>query len=98
MSEFGANHPAYESLLTAVPRFLEPSVGAVLEQQLAKKLEVLDLTDWQQAKLRELGLETVRDVLTTSEGTLQTLSYVGEKRSRRIRNAALAAVFEYLSG
>jgi hypothetical protein len=98
MSEFGANHPAYESLLAAVPTFSEPSVGAVLEQQLAKQLDVLDLTDWQRAKLKELGLSSVRDVLTTSEGTLQTLSYVGEKRSRRIRNAAVAAVFEYLSG
>jgi ERCC4-type nuclease len=58
----------------------------------------LDVTHWQRTKLQELGLATVGDVLLASESKLQTLSYVGEKRSRRIRNAALAAVFEYLSG
>lgn len=98
MSEFGSNHPTYQSLLAVVPTFAEPSVGAVLQQQLAKPLKVLDITEWQYSKLTELGLLTVGDVLRASEGKLRTLSYVGEKRSRRIRNAALAAVFEYLSG
>ena len=98
MSEFGANHPAYQSLLAEVPRYEEPSVGAVLKRQLDKQLDVLDITDWQRTKLHELGLSTVGDVLLASESELQTLSYVGEKRSRRIRNAAMAAVFEYLSG
>lgn len=98
MSEFGANHPTYQSLLAVVPTFAEPSVGAVLQQQLGKPLAVLDITEWQTARLHELDLLTVGDVLRASESKLRTMSYVGEKRSRRIRNAALAAVFEYLSG
>jgi hypothetical protein len=98
MSEFGANHSAYQALLADVPAFAEPAVGAVLQHQLGKPLEVLDISDWQRSKLRELGLVTVGDVLEASESKLRTLSYVGEKRSRRIRNAAVAAVFEYLSG
>jgi hypothetical protein len=98
MSEFGANHPVYQSLLATVPTFAEPSVGAVLKQQLAKPLSVLDITERQRTKLQELELQTVGDVLLADESKLQTLSYVGEVRSRRIRNAALAAVFEFLSG
>jgi hypothetical protein len=98
MSEFGANHVAYQTLLSEVPRFDEPATGAVLKHQLAKSLDVLDVTDYQRGKLHELGLCTIGDVLLASESKLQTMSYVGEKRSRRIRNAALAAVFEYLSG
>jgi hypothetical protein len=98
MSEFGANHPSYQSLLAAVPTFVEPEVGAMLKHQLAKFVDVLDITEWQRAKLKEAGINTVGDVLLSSETKLQTLSYVGEKRSRRIKNAALAAVFEYLSG
>lgn len=98
MSEFGANHPAYLNLLAVVPTFSEPNIGAVLQQQLSRSLDVLDVTDWQNTKLHELGLSTVGDVLRASEGKLQEMAYVGEKRSRRIRNAALAAVFEYLSG
>lgn len=98
MSEFGANHPAYQSLLAQVPDFVEPQAVAVLQHQLGKPLDVLDVTPWQRSKLHELGLVTVGDVLLASESKLQTLSYIGEVRSRRIRNAALAAVFEYLSG
>jgi hypothetical protein len=98
MSEFGANHQAYQSLLSNVPTFAEPQVGAVLNHQLAKPISVLDVTPWQRMKLGELGLSTIRDVLLASETKLRTLSYVGEVRSRRMRNAALAAVFEYLSG
>lgn len=98
MIEFGVKHKAYDDLLINVPTFTEPSVGAVLDQQLAKPISVLDLTHWQLSKLAELKLSTVRDVLLASETELQTLSYVGEVRSRRMKNAAIAAVFEYLSG
>jgi hypothetical protein len=98
MSEFGANHPSYEPLIESAPEFTEPDTGAILQQQLQKPLSVLDITAWQSRKLGELDLETVGDVLRASESKLMELSYVGEKRSRRIRNAALAAIFEYLSG
>ena len=98
MSEFGANHPTYQSLLSDVPTFSEPGVAAVLQHQLSKAIDVLDVTAWQLSKLHELELKTVGDVLLATESKLQTMAYVGEKRSRRIRNAALAAVFEYLSG
>jgi hypothetical protein len=98
MSEFGANHPAYHSLLTAVPTLLEADVGEVLRRQLSKSIDVLDITEWQCARLRELGLTTVGDVLHASETKLREIAYVGEVRSRRMRNAAIAAVYEYLSG
>lgn len=98
MSEFGANHQSYQALLSEVPVFTEPGANSVLTHQLAKSIVVLDITEWQRSKLQELGLVTIGDVLDASESKLQTLSYVGEKRSRRMRNAALAAVFEYLSG
>ena len=63
-----------------------------------KSIEVLDITEWQKQKLREMKLETVVDVLKATETELQEAWYVGEKRSRRMRNAAIVAVYEYLSG
>lgn len=98
MSEYGANHGAYESLLAAVPAFTEPDLGDALRRQLEKQIDVLDITDWQRNGLQSLGLTTIGDVLHATETKLQTISYVGEKRSRRMRNAAMAAVYEYLSG
>ncbi len=98
MSEYGANHPAYQSLLTEVPTFTEPNVADVLRSQLAKSIDVLDVAYWQRQGLRSLGLTTIGDVLNATEFKLQEISYVGEKRSRRMRNAAMEAVYEYLSG
>ncbi len=98
MSEYGANHSAYQSLLDEVPAFAEPSAGDVLQKQLAKSIDVLDIAHWQRAGLRKLGLITIGDVLHSTEVKLMQIYYVGEKRSRRMRNAAIEAVYEYLSG
>jgi hypothetical protein len=59
---------------------------------------VLDVTPWQKEKLTQLGLVTVRDVLNATEQKLKQANYVGDVRARRMRNAAVAAVLEYLSG
>lgn len=98
MSEFGANHSSYQSLLSAVPTFVEPSIGESLRRQLEKSIDVLDLTQWQRENLRRLGLNTAGDVLLASETRLQEIAYVGPVRSRQMRNIAIAAVYEYLSG
>ena len=98
MSEFGANHPSYQSLLSAVPTFSEPTVSENLKHQLAKSIDVLDIAPWQLEGLRKLNLATIGEVLHASETKLQQIWYVGEVRSRQMRNAAVAAVYEYLSG
>ena len=98
MGEYGANHTAYQSLLSEMPTFCEPSVTDILQKQLSKPIDVLDIAYWQRQGLRALNLTTVGDVLNASEYKLMEISYVGEKRSRRMRNAAMGAVYEYLSG
>lgn len=98
MSEYGANYGFFESLLAQVPDFAEPDMSQILAKQLARPIDVLDLTAWQQERLKSLELETVGDVLRASETKLREAAYVGEKRARRIRNIAIAAVYEYLSG
>lgn len=97
MTEYGANHTAYRALT-------EKNLGNAgssenpLARQLAKPVDVLDLTAWQKEKLRELELATVKDVLEATEAELKLAKYVGDVRARRMRNAAVAAVLEYLSG
>ena len=97
MTEFGANHPAYKSL----PDDFEDASqqgGAIIAAQLAKAITVLDLSHWQKSKLTELGLNRVGDVLNATEEKLKEAYYVGDVRARRMRNAAIASVWEYLSG
>ena len=98
MSEYGANHPSYSRLLAEVPKFVEPDMSGALQRQLEKSIDVLDITSWQKEQLRKLEIINVGDVLRTSETKLREIYYVGEKRSRRMRNAAVASVYEYLSG
>lgn len=98
MTEFGANHPAFKSLTEQRITFTEESASLALNEQLAKPVDVLDLTPWQVSKLRELELNTVGEVLKATEEKLKEALYIGDVRARRMRNAAIAAVLEYLSG
>lgn len=97
-TEYGANHPSFQSLHQSVGPFEESDLSKVLAAQLAKSIDVLDLTDYQRKGLVSIGLSSVGSVLRASEQVFQTISYVGPKRSRRIMNVALASVLEYLSG
>ncbi len=98
MTEFGANHRAYKGLVDHVAEMPAQVGGFALDEQLAKSIDVLDVSDWQRSKLKELGLATVGDVFSATEEKLKEAAYVGDVRARRIRNAAVAAVLEYLSG
>lgn len=98
MQEFGANHPAYRSIENIQLEPLQLDSNVALEARLKASMKLLDLTQFQKGKLRELGLETIGQVLSASEKEFQSLHYVGEVRARQMRNAAIMAVIEYLSG
>lgn len=98
MSEFGANSKAYDSLLRKVPQFTEPNMTECLKTQLTKSIDVLEITDWQKGKLRELNINNLGELLTSKESDLMKAYQVGKVRSRQMKNAAFAAVFEYLFG
>ena len=66
--------------------------------QLQKSITVLDLTEYQQAGLIRIGLDTVGKALNAGEADFRTINYIGPKRSRRIMNVVVASVLEYLSG
>jgi hypothetical protein len=97
MTEFGENHKVFDPLLAEMPTFDEPDMSEILSGELSKSIDVLDLTVWQTEKILSLGLLTVGDILRAPESKLQEAYQVGVKRARRIRNAAMTAVYEYLS-
>lgn len=98
MTEYGANHSAFRLLTESTSSTINQEIAFALNVQLEKPVSVLDITPWQKEKLIELGLYTVRDVLNATEKKLKEANYVGEVRARRMHNAAVAAVHEYLSG
>ena len=98
MTEYGANHVAYRSLVDSAASLGDGQPAFVLQRQLEKSVGVLDISDWQKAKLKGLKLLTVGDVLNATEERLKEAMYVGPVRARQMRNAAVSAVLEYLSG
>ena len=97
-SEYGANHPIFSKLTSVVGDFHEFDISQVLALELAKPIDVLDLTTYQKNGLRSIGLDTIGKALQASEPDFQTISYIGPKRSRKIMNVVTASVLEYLSG
>lgn len=98
MTEFGANHSTYKSLADRADSLGAQEPTFILERQLDKPISVLEISNWQKEKLSDLKLNTVRDVLGATEEKLKEAMYVGPVRARQMRNAAVSAVLEYLSG
>ncbi|MDX5460149.1 hypothetical protein [Micromonospora tulbaghiae] len=98
MIEYGANHASYRPIDKMSLEKFEDGNNQALQARLQASIEILDLTDFQRGKLRGLGLETIGKVLASDESTFRQAHYVGLVRARQMRNAAVAAVLEYLSG
>lgn len=96
--EFGMNNPVYYDIKDQIQAIGNNEMSASLEQQISKNIEVLDLSYTMKHKLRELGLNTIKDVLNASENKLMEAYYVGEKRARMMKRIALTSVYEYLIG
>ena len=95
MSEYGANHPAFAPIANEIVD--NSAINPALGPQLSKQITVLDITPWLSQGLQEIGINTIGDILSTSESDIRQIPYVGEIRARKTRNTAMAAVFEYLS-
>lgn len=98
MTEFGMNNSNFKELVNEIPEFSENDTTEILERELNKGINVLDLTPWIKETLRAQGINTVRDILNATELQLKKAYYVGNKRARLVKSAAIASVYEYLNG
>lgn len=97
--EFGARHPAFTQDVSEFASLEDDNVSQLfLKEQLGRSIDNLDLTDFQRSTLKEVGLVKISDLLQATDTRIRQARMIGEVRSRRIKNAAYAAVFEYLSG
>jgi hypothetical protein len=97
-TEYGQNFPAFLEIAARVGAMVDADLSSELEKLLAKSVSVLDLTAHQESALRSVGIETVRQALTSSEAIFQRAMYIGPVRSRKMMNVVTAAVLEFLSG
>jgi hypothetical protein len=93
--------PAHDAFKAAeIMSLVEPSNNGneALQARLRTSIDVLEVSPYQRKKLVELGLTTVGGVLEAETEAFMKARYVGAVRARQIKNAAVAAVLEYLSG
>lgn len=94
MSEYGANHPAYQGIQGKIIGVETDS----LKEQFAKTIDLLELTDWQKQKMHEISINTIGELISAPEEKLKQARYIADVRARTIKNAGIAAVCEYLLG
>lgn len=97
-TEYGANYPAFHALNSLVGTFKEADISAILQTQLKKSINVLDLTQYQIEGLLSNNIDTIGKALDATEYDFQKISYIGPKRSRKMMNIVVASILEYLSG
>jgi len=93
---FNKNHQAFEGLEAESVVFNQDN--DVLNEMLNRPIQDLDLTEFKKTRLRQQDITTIGGVLDSSEEILKQGYYVGDVRARKIKNAAQAAVMEYLHG
>lgn len=96
--EYGMNSPVFNDIKDKLQAIQDNDMAESLEIQIAKDISVLDLSYKMKEKLREVGLNSVKDVLNAPEDKLKEAYYVGDKRARWMKRVALTSVYEYLIG
>ena len=96
--EFGMNNSNFNSIKNLMQTIDENDLSHSLEMRISQNLDVLPMSNNMKAKLHELGLNTIKDVLNSTEAKLKQAYYVGDKRARMMKNVALTSVYEYLIG
>jgi hypothetical protein len=96
--EYENDHSSYTPLNSFALGDIVHTGNAALRVRLRASSHLLDVTQFQRKKFAELNLLTIGDVLDADESVLMRAKQVGKIRARQMRNAALTAVMEYLSG
>jgi hypothetical protein len=99
-TEFGQNNPAFATLqIEEIADFTDGEFLSSLKTQLTKPISQLDLTYWQKSKLNSINIDSVEELLDSTEQYLiDNLYQVGPYRARIMKNSATAELLETISG
>lgn len=96
LNEYGANSKYFEDIKDIELDADFESSSEDLIKLISKSIGELQLTDWQKENLKSIGVLTIKDLLFVEENDLKKIHYVGDYKSRQMKNVAMAAMFEYL--
>ena len=69
-----------------------------LDAILNKEVDELDISNKLLKRLKDAGINLIKDIFDKDESELKKIHYIGPVRSRQIYNDVMAAVIEYISG
>lgn len=95
MTEYGYNYRSFDRIKGVVSSC---NGSSTIANQFKKSIDSLELTPWQKKILHELNINTIGALVEVEENKLKEARYVADTRARQMKNAAVAAVYEYLLG
>ncbi|CAD5983479.1 hypothetical protein NO976_04340 (plasmid) [Planktothrix agardhii] len=100
LTEYGARSDHFNPLPEPINLESDSEIQQIIDKLLQKSInELKNLTNWQKKRLTENNFNTIEDVLEVLEQEIiDKIHGVGEVKARRIQNAAIAEILEYLSG
>lgn len=96
LNEYGANSKFFDEIKELDIKNDLENTSEDLNRLISNSIDILQLTTWQKNNLKAIGVQTIKDLLLVEESDLRKIYYVGEYKSRQMKNVALAAMFEYL--
>jgi hypothetical protein len=96
LNEYGGNSKFFEDIKDVKTNISFDGSSEDLLNVLSKSVDELQLTNWQKNKLKSINVNTIKDLLLVEEVELKKIYYVGDYKSRHMKNVAMAAMFEYL--
>ncbi len=99
LTEYGAKSDNFSPLPEPINIESDAEIQQIINNLLQKSISELNLTNWQKEKLMKNNFKIIKDVLEVSEQEIiHRIHGVGEVKARKIQNAAIAEILEYLSG
>lgn len=98
MIEFGNNNINFKSLNPSLVSISDQSLLTVINKLIQKSINELDLSESLLFYLNKAGYKTIEDIINSDEINLQKVHYVGPSRAKKIKDLALTAFYEYISG
>lgn len=97
-TDYGKSSPSYANSEKLLFKEATIDVNYILKKIMDKSVSELDLTDFLIDKVKSIGIETIRDILTKEEKNLQQAYGIGPVKARRIFKTAYNATIEFISG
>ena len=96
--DYGKKSPVFDGADALICEYKDGESKGIINSILNKTIDNLDISPKILKRLKDFGINFIKDVFEKDEKELESIEYIGPIRSRQIYNHVLGAVLEYISG